>query len=79
MATPARSGQGPSTSCTDGRATRRVAGGEGRFEPSEEIDAIRWVPLDRAGRDLTRQHDRGLLREVTDDDADQLDRQGGRS
>lgn len=53
-------------------------GGEGRFEPSDEIDAIRWVPLDQADRELTHQSDRDLLHEVTDDDIDHNDLQTGR-
>lgn len=47
--------------------------GEGRFAPFHEVDAIRWVTLDQAARALTHQHDRDLLGEVTDDDADMHD------
>lgn len=47
--------------------------GEGRFAPFHEVDAIRWVPLGQADRALTHQHDRDLLVEVTDDDADTTD------
>jgi 8-oxo-dGTP diphosphatase len=34
------------------------------FEPSDEIDELRWVPLDEAEDLLDYEHDRRLLREV---------------
>jgi 8-oxo-dGTP diphosphatase len=34
---------------------------DGRFEPSDEVDEVRWVPLDDAGRELSYDHDREVL------------------
>ncbi len=39
--------------------TARVAGGS--FEPSEEVDELRWLRVSRAGELLSYQHDRRLL------------------
>ena len=36
----------------------------GSFVPSEEVDELRWVPVDEAGRMLSYTHDRNLLRRV---------------
>jgi 8-oxo-(d)GTP phosphatase len=36
----------------------------GSFTPSEEVDELRWVPVDEAGRMLSYTHDRNLLRRV---------------
>lgn len=37
---------------------------DGSFEPSDEVDAVRWVPLGAAGAELTYRHDAELLVEV---------------
>ena len=34
----------------------------GSFAPSEEVDELRWVPVDKAGGVLSNAHDRNLLR-----------------
>src|SRR5918996_722845 len=34
----------------------------GSFAPSEEVDELRWLPLDRAEKKLSYKHDRSLLR-----------------
>ena len=34
---------------------------EGEFEPNEEVDEIRWLPLAEAAELLTQEHDRELL------------------
>jgi 8-oxo-dGTP diphosphatase len=39
---------------------------EGSFDPNDEIDELRWVPLDEARTQLSYEHDRALLRELTD-------------
>ena len=36
----------------------------GSFTPSEEVDELRWVPVDRAGGLLSYAHDRTMLRRV---------------
>jgi len=36
----------------------------GTFAPTEEVDELRWVPVDRAGGLLSYAHDRNLLRRV---------------
>jgi 8-oxo-dGTP diphosphatase len=41
----------------------RVAG-ESTFEPTPEVDAVRWVPLSEANDLLTYPHDRELVRHV---------------
>jgi 8-oxo-dGTP pyrophosphatase MutT (NUDIX family) len=33
----------------------------GTFEPNDEVDEIRWLPLDEAAALLTQEHDRELL------------------
>jgi 8-oxo-dGTP pyrophosphatase MutT (NUDIX family) len=33
----------------------------GDFQPSHEVDEVRWLPIERAGDVLTYQHDRSLL------------------
>jgi 8-oxo-dGTP diphosphatase len=37
---------------------------EGAFTPTEEVDEIRWLPLDGALKALTYEHDRLLLRRM---------------
>jgi 8-oxo-dGTP diphosphatase len=37
---------------------------DGRFEPNDEVDEVRWVALDDAGSTLTYGHDAELLAEV---------------
>jgi 8-oxo-dGTP pyrophosphatase MutT (NUDIX family) len=37
---------------------------EGRFDPSDEVDRLRWVPLAEAGRVLTYDRDHELLRDL---------------
>jgi 8-oxo-dGTP pyrophosphatase MutT (NUDIX family) len=37
---------------------------EGRFDPSDEVDRLRWVPLAEAERVLTYHRDRELLRNL---------------
>lgn len=37
----------------------------GSFEPSHEIDELRWVPVERAGELLDYEHDRALVESVT--------------
>jgi 8-oxo-dGTP pyrophosphatase MutT (NUDIX family) len=37
---------------------------DGRFEPSREVDEVRWLSPPEADRLLTYEHDRELLREV---------------
>ena len=34
---------------------------EGRFEPNDEVDELRWVPVERAAGLLEYEHDRELL------------------
>ncbi len=34
---------------------------EGSFEPNDEVDELRWVPLEEAQRLLSYNHDRALL------------------
>ena len=34
----------------------------GKFEPSDEVDELRWAALDEAERLLDYEHDRGLVR-----------------
>jgi 8-oxo-dGTP diphosphatase len=38
---------------------------DGAFEPSHEVDEMRWVPADEARSELTYDTDRRLLRELT--------------
>ena len=38
---------------------------DGEFVPSHEVDEVRWLAPADAGRLLTYEHDRELLREVT--------------
>ena len=38
---------------------------DGEFAPSHEVDEMRWVPTSEAGRLLSYEHDRELLRQVT--------------
>ena len=38
---------------------------DGEFEPSHEVDEVRWLAPADAARMLTYEHDRELLREVT--------------
>lgn len=52
--------------------------GEGRFEPFDEVDAIRWLPFDEARCQLTYDRDRDLLDEVTDLDIDHVELQAER-
>jgi 8-oxo-dGTP pyrophosphatase MutT (NUDIX family) len=33
----------------------------GRFEPTDEVDELRWIPLERAGELLDYEHDRALV------------------
>ncbi len=40
----------------------------GTFEPTDEVDDLRWVPVERAAELLTYHHDRRLL-EALDDSA----------
>lgn len=40
----------------------RMDADDGSFTPSEEVDELRWVPVDRAGGLLSYAHDRNLLR-----------------
>jgi 8-oxo-dGTP pyrophosphatase MutT (NUDIX family) len=42
----------------------RPLGGE--FEPSDEVDELRWVALERAGELLDYEHDRALVASVAD-------------
>jgi 8-oxo-dGTP pyrophosphatase MutT (NUDIX family) len=37
---------------------------DGEFVPSNEVDEVRWLPVADAGRLLSYEHDRELLREV---------------
>jgi 8-oxo-dGTP diphosphatase len=39
----------------------RMRAGPGTFEPGDEVDAVRWLPVDEARRLLTYDHDRVLL------------------
>jgi 8-oxo-dGTP diphosphatase len=39
----------------------RMHPGEGRFEPGDEVDSVRWVSASEARRLLTYDHDRALL------------------
>ena len=43
-----------------------LAATAGAFEPNDEVDEIRWVPLDEATKLLTYHHDRDLLNDVPD-------------
>jgi hypothetical protein len=38
---------------------------DGEFVPSHEVDEVRWLPAAVAADQLTYEHDRELLREVT--------------
>jgi 8-oxo-dGTP diphosphatase len=38
---------------------------DGAFEPSQEVDEMRWIPADEARAELTYETDRRLLRELT--------------
>ena len=38
---------------------------DGEFVPSNEVDEMRWLPVADAGRLLSYEHDRELLREVS--------------
>jgi 8-oxo-dGTP pyrophosphatase MutT (NUDIX family) len=38
---------------------------DGEFAPSNEVDEMRWLPVADAGRLLSYEHDRVLLREVS--------------
>jgi 8-oxo-dGTP diphosphatase len=38
---------------------------DGGFRPNSEVDELRWVPLDRAAGELTYDHDRALLDDLT--------------
>jgi 8-oxo-dGTP diphosphatase len=35
---------------------------DGVFAPSDEVDEVRWLPIDDAGRALTYMHDHDVLR-----------------
>jgi len=35
---------------------------DGQFVPSDEVDEVRWLPIDDAGRALTYMHDHEVLR-----------------
>jgi 8-oxo-dGTP pyrophosphatase MutT (NUDIX family) len=37
---------------------------EGRFEPHDEVDQLRWLTLDEAVGQLTYEHDRELVRDA---------------
>jgi 8-oxo-dGTP diphosphatase len=39
----------------------RMLAGAGTFEPGDEVDEVRWLPVDEARRLLTYDHDRVLL------------------
>ncbi len=45
--------------------TMRPVGGA--FRPNSEVDELRWMPLAEAARALSYEHDRALLRAVSDD------------
>ncbi|WP_148576119.1 NUDIX hydrolase [Nocardioides caldifontis] len=34
------------------------------YEPNDEVDAVRWLPADRAATELTYEHDRATLRDA---------------
>jgi len=34
---------------------------EGEFEPNDEVDEVRWLPIDEAMVELTYRHDRAVL------------------
>jgi 8-oxo-dGTP diphosphatase len=61
----------PPTSYTDPKGRAKVVRYwmmeplDGEFAPSGEVDEMRWLPAGEAGRLLTYEHDRELLREVT--------------
>lgn len=38
-----------------------TVGTEHKFEPGNEVDAVRWIPISEAGRLLTYAHDQALL------------------
>ena len=42
----------------------RMVAVAGDFEPNDEVDELRWVTLDRAGRLLSYSHDRALVQSL---------------
>ena len=61
----------PATSYDDNRGRAKVVRYwmmeplDGEFEPSHEVDEVRWLAPAEADRLLTYEHDRELLREVS--------------
>lgn len=61
----------PPTAYTDAKGRAKVVRywlmepAEGTFAPNDEVDELRWLPATEARTQLTYDHDRALLREVT--------------